>query len=379
VSLVVDEHRQYLADTARVDAFDRALKAVVRPGDVVLDLASGTGILGLLACRAGAGRVYAIEMEPIVELARQIASDNGFADRIVCIQAVSTRATLPEPVDLIVTDGAGRFGFEAGLLETLPDARRRFLKPGGRTIPSALTLWLAPVEADEPRAHVDFWAQPVQGLSFAAAHAIARSTGYPRHFTTHELLAEPAALMTLDPSRETPLLSGRVELRIRRDATLHGIGGWFSATLAPGVELTNAPDAPGRINRRNVFFPLHDPVIVAAGDRVTVSMRIRPASLLVGWHVEVRGGADGHLRHTTSASTFEGMLISREDMARTRPTFQPALTPAGLARRTVLDLCDGARSLADIEREMWHRHPALFRDRDAAAAFVAEVVTRYAT
>ena len=46
MSLVLDEHRAYLADTSRLDAFDAALRALVRPGDVVLDLASGTGILG---------------------------------------------------------------------------------------------------------------------------------------------------------------------------------------------------------------------------------------------------------------------------------------------------------------------------------------------
>src|SRR3954468_23179844 len=125
MSLVVDEHREYLADSVRVAAFDAALRALVRPGDVVLDLASGTGILGLLACRAGARRVYAIEMGSIAELARDIARANGFGDRFVAIQEVSTRATLPERVDLIVMDGAGRFGFDGGVVETLSDARRR--------------------------------------------------------------------------------------------------------------------------------------------------------------------------------------------------------------------------------------------------------------
>ena len=206
----------------------------------------------------------------------QIARDNGFGDRIVCIHELSTRASLPEPVDVIVTDGAGRFGFEAGLIETLSDARRRFLKPGGRVIPSGLTLSLAPVEAPEPWAQVDFWARPIRGLSFAAAHAIARSTGYPRHLQPDELLSEPAALAALDPSCDAAVITGRVEFEVRRSGTLHGIGGWFAAELAPGVLLTNAPGAANRINRRNVFFPLREPVPVHAGDRVSVSMHIRP-------------------------------------------------------------------------------------------------------
>src|SRR5688572_12456568 len=132
MSLIVDEHREYLADDARVSAFRHALQSVIRPGDVGLDLASGTGILGLLACQAGASRIYAIEAGEIASIAVAAAAENGYADRISVINEHSTRATLPERVDFVVTDMAGRFGFEAGLFELLRDAKRRFLKPGGR-------------------------------------------------------------------------------------------------------------------------------------------------------------------------------------------------------------------------------------------------------
>ena len=376
MSLVVDEHREYLADPVRVGAFDAALRAMVRPGDVVLDLASGTGILGLLALRAGAARLYAIESEPIAGLARRIARDNGLADRITILQTLSTRATLPEPVDLIVTDLAGRFGFEAGLIEVLADARQRFLKPGGRTIPSAVTLSVAPVEARDVRAQVDFWQAPIAGFSFAAAHAIARGTGYPRHLTPADLLAEPAVLATIDLAANADVISGRGAFIVQRAARLDGIGGWFAAALAPGVELTNAPGAAQRINRRNVFFPLRDSVAVLPGDAVAVSMVIRPEVLVVRWRVEVRRGAA--LLHTTASSTFEGMLLSQRDVNHTRPDSTPVLTASGQARRTVLDLCDGARTLREIETAVFEAHPALFRAHAQAAEFVAEVLTRYA-
>src|SRR5215218_7496786 len=77
VSLVVDEHRQYLDDRVRLAAFEAAIAEAVRPGDVVVDLACGTGILGMLACRAGAGRVYAIEDQGTIELARALYRANG--------------------------------------------------------------------------------------------------------------------------------------------------------------------------------------------------------------------------------------------------------------------------------------------------------------
>lgn len=376
MSLVLDEHRQYLADTARLDAFDAAIRSTVRPGDVVLDLASGTGILGLLACQAGARRVYAIEVGGIVELARELATANGYGDRIVAIYELASRAQLPERVDVIVTDGAGHFGFDAGIIENLSDARQRFLKPGGRIIPTSLTLSIAPVDAPEPLQQVGFWREPLRGLSFAPAAAIARNTGYPRHLQPHELAAPAADLLTFDPSVPARTLSARASFAVGRAARISGIGGWFAAELAPGITLTNAPGAANRINRNNIFLPLRESVGVGAGDVVNVSIFIQPAQLIVRWRVDI-ASADGTIRHATDACTFAGMLIPREDVARTRPGFQPTLTPAGRARKSVLDLCDGVRTIAEVESELLERHRDLFADRADAAAFVAEVVTRY--
>src|SRR5262249_369440 len=135
MSLVVDTHRQYLADDVRVSAFGRAISETVRPGDIVVDLGSGTGILGLLACPAGAGRVYAIEETGLIELARSVALANGVEDRIVFIQRCSSEVTLPERADVIMCDFIGGFGYDAALIEDGVDARNRFLAPGGRMIP----------------------------------------------------------------------------------------------------------------------------------------------------------------------------------------------------------------------------------------------------
>jgi hypothetical protein len=375
MSLVVDEHREYLADAPRIAAYRAALSAVVTPGSIGLDLASGTGILGLLACQAGAARIYALESGDIAGLAQQLAVENGFGDRITTIQEWSTRAELPERVDFVVTDLAGRFGFEAGLFELLDDARRRFLKPGGAIIPSAVTLWIAPVTCVEARGHVDFWTRPLHGLTFGAAHSIAKSTGYPRHLSTADLLAPPVVLASASLQETAETLSGRSEFTIDRAQQLDGIGGWFSATLADGVELTNAPGSAGRINRRNVFFPLRDAVAAQPGDRVTVSMFIRQAQLLVRWHVEVFRGEQR--LHATDTSTFSGMLLSPQSKARTLPGFTPRLTPAGLARRTVVDMCDGTHTVEEIERAMLERHPGVVRTAAEAAVFVAEVVSAY--
>ncbi|HEY7792050.1 MAG TPA: class I SAM-dependent methyltransferase [Vicinamibacterales bacterium] len=379
MSLILDEHREYLGDTHRLAAFSAAVAATVRPGAVVLDLGSGTGILSLLACRAGAARVYAVEFDAIIGLTRDICRDNGFADRVHFIHELSTRAALPERVDVVLTDQIGRFGFDAGLLAYLPDARARMLREDGVTIPRRLDLWIAPVTCPDGWARAAFWRTHPCGFELGAAARLARNTVYPVSLRSDQLLGAAQRLASVDPSVACDVIAGAVEMTIAAAGTLHGIGGWFSAELAPGISMTNDPLAPDRIARRQAWFPIDEPIDAKPGDRVRATVHIRPLDMVVSWHVRVErpGGTRspqlGDFRH----STFGGMLMAPELLARTRPDAQPTLSPAGEARRSVLELCDGGRTVAEIEAEVWRRHEPLFGSPDRAAAFVAEVITRY--
>jgi Ribosomal protein L11 methyltransferase (PrmA) len=375
MSLVVDEHRSYLVDRPRIDAFRRAIHQVVVPGAVVADVGSGSGILGLFACEAGAGRVYSIEASGMIELARAIAARNGFADRIRFIQRQSGEVELPEPVDVLVCDQIGHFGFEAGLFDFVTDARRRFLKAEGLMIPARVDLQIAPVADPELAAAVRFWCQRPAGFDMSPAHAWAASTGYPTKFEPSQCIGEPVVGASVDvPNITGDPLDLNVSLSISKRAVVDGLGGWFTAELAGGVALTNSPFSPDRIDRRNVYFPI-DPVAVEPGDSVAVRMRILPAAVVVSWRGEVTRA--GRTLAAFNRSTLGGMLLSRDDLAKQRTGYIPALTPRGRARLTVLELCDGSRPLAEIERALYERHRDLFATPAEAAVFAAEVVTRY--
>lgn len=374
MSLIVDEHRTYLSDRVRVAAFERAIRAIVRPGDVVVDLGSGTALLGMMACRAGARRVYAIEANGMIEVGRALAARNGADGQIVFVKGHSTEIVLPEPADVVVADFAGGMGFEAGLFPIYADAKR-FLRPGGRTIPSSITLAAAPVESEALAREAHYWSNGASGFDLRPVLRWSLNTGYPRVIDREHLLSDAAVRGEFDPGAGQPLLRLRGDLTIARRGTMHGIGGWFEAMLAEGVVLTNSPNASERIERRNVFFPLERAIPVDPGDRVGLHLRIRPDDLLVSWDVEIHTARGlERIRH----STLDGMLLSREDLQRQSPSLAPRLTPRGLARRTVLDLCDGARALKEIEREVYDRHRSVFASCGEAQAFVAEVITRYA-
>lgn len=377
MSRVIDQHRLYLSDRARVSGFASAIAEVVKPGDVVLDLASGTGILGLLACRAGAARVYAIDGGGMAQPARAIARENGLDGRIQIINGFSLHVDLPERADVLLTDQIGRFGFEAGAVELIADARRRLLKPDARLVPSRIDLLVAPVEAPDVADAIEFWSGRPAGFDMTPLRDMAANSGHPRTLDAEDLLGTPAVGGTIDLSADVSSFAVSADVAITRAGTLDGIGGWFSAALSPHVTLSNAPLAADRIARRGVVFPIRRSVAVTAGDRVSVRMRIRPADLLVRWTVRLFRGGAAEASERFDGSTLTGMLLEPTHLHRTDPDYVPNLTARGKARLSVLALCDGRRALAAIEREVYDRHPALFLDRGEAAVFVAEVVTGY--
>ena len=340
MSIEVDEHRALLADPVRVEAYRRALHQVVGPSSVVADIGSGSGILGMLACEAGAARVYSIEGGAIIQLARQVSKANGFEGRQIFVSGMSNEIMLPEPVDVIVCDQIGHFGCEAGLLEFFADARDRYMKPDGIMIPSRLDLLMAPIEEPEVHGWVAFWRGKPGGFDFTPAHSWSSNTGYPKKLVAEQLLGNPVVAFSIELTTVADeMYAGQAVLPIARAGRLHGLGGWFRAQLSPSVTLTNSPVETPSIGRRNAVFPIDEPVDVSAGDEVRVAVSFRAPEVLVNWNVEI--WSDGARKAASRHSTFRGMLISREDLSRMKPDFPPTLTERGRARKTVLDLCDG--------------------------------------
>ncbi|RYE99734.1 MAG: methyltransferase domain-containing protein, partial [Oxalobacteraceae bacterium] len=143
-----------LRDTERNERYRVAIERMVRPGDRVLDIGTGTGLLAMIAARAGAAHVWTCEAVPaLADMARDVIALNGLADRITVIAKRSTDldpvADLGGPVDALISEVIASDIIGENMLPTVQDAAHRLLKPGGPMLPLGGDVVIA--LADVPR------------------------------------------------------------------------------------------------------------------------------------------------------------------------------------------------------------------------------------
>lgn len=140
------EQEFMLADKTRVNTYRKAIFRYIKPGDIVVDVGTGTGILSFFAAQKGAKKIYAIDHAGIISTAKRVAEFNQL-DNIEFIKAHSTKFHIDSPADVIVHEQMGNFLFDEHMVENICDLRDRLLKKRGRIIPGEFELFLEPVKA----------------------------------------------------------------------------------------------------------------------------------------------------------------------------------------------------------------------------------------
>ena len=258
-----------IADRARTRPYVAALRQAVTPDSVVLDLGIGaTGFFAMLACRFGARRVFAIEIDDAIAVARQVVAANGFSDRIEFIQGHSREIALPERADVIISDLHGVLPLNDDAIATLIDARKRLLAPGGRLIPARETLWVAGVDApDLYDVHTKRWDATDYDLELEPAREISLNRVTRGLARLNQVRLEPRFWTTLDYATiEDPNARGRFEWVVNEAATIHGLCVWFDAELGEGVGFSNRPGEPETVFGTG-FLPLRRPGLLEPGDQ----------------------------------------------------------------------------------------------------------------
>jgi protein arginine N-methyltransferase 1 len=374
-------HGCFIADRIRMDAYEAALRQAVKPGMVVLDIGTGTGILAMLACRFDARRVYAIESSDCIQVARDLAASNGYADRITFIQGLSAQVTLPERADVIVSDLHGVLPFFRDHIPSIIDARRRFLAPGGVLIPGKETCWAAVVEASGLHAEYTApWDDNGLGFDMSAARRLMTNTWRKARMEREQLVTDPHRWATLDYAAvEGPDIKAEMTWTAVRAGTAHGLCVWFDAMLGNGAAFTNAPGAPETIYG-SAFFPWSAPVCLSVGDTVSAVLQgdLIGEDYVWRWLTRVLDqGRSDRIKAAFNQSTFYGEPLSPATLRKRAAGYSPKLNEDGEIDALVLGLMSSSAPLQEIAREVSSRFPARFPRWQDALTRAGELSQKY--
>jgi predicted nicotinamide N-methyase len=298
-------HVRMLNDRVRTTRFLAAIDRVVRDGDVVVDIGTGTGILAIAAARAGARHVYAIEEGSIGEAAKDMFAANGLADRITLIRGRSTQIDLPERADVLVSEILGNDIFDESILETTRDANERLLKPAARLVPARLRVFALPLEVPREEfiktcfvpENLELWRSQYQ-IDFDSLSR--RPYGHPAisrrpHVVGNwRRLAPPVLLMEIDlssPNRTD--LDASMGCTLEADGLVSGVLVYFEADLAPGVALSIDRDRNALESWKTLVWLLPDAIRVTIGSSIEFRYSFRGGSKLTVGKIPTASSATG--------------------------------------------------------------------------------------
>jgi len=269
-------HIPMINDDERNAAYARAVERAVRPGDLVFEIGTGSGLVAMMAARAGAGLVVTCEAVPILaEVAKATVARNGYSDRIKVLSKRSTQVTLgedmPQKADVFMSELINIGMLAPNMLPIIQHARANLVKPDARIIPEAAVVWGQMMQCDHlarinPVRHID-------GFDLSAFDAF-RSPGYaqldlgadPHHMLSHRFRALDFDFrVDMREADLHPLAVIATETGI-----CHGIAFWFDLVLdAETIYRSESRSRTNHWKQAMHFFP--EPVPVKPGDRLDIA------------------------------------------------------------------------------------------------------------
>jgi len=245
-------HHLMLRDRARNEAYRRAIEENKEAfqGKVVLDVGTGTGLLAMLAARAGAKTVYAVEASGMASVAQLLVERNGFSGRVQVFRGRMEEVELPSKVDIIVSEWMGFYLLHESMLGSVLYARDQWLNEGGLLFPSNARIFLAAVNLEAyHQENFAFW-EDICGLDYSALIPAYRAqlmaqpeitrTVERDQLLSHPFLIKEINLLSVNPTHLRQI-KRNFELPILRDEVMHGFCMWFDVTFDPSHTFKRSP------------------------------------------------------------------------------------------------------------------------------------------
>lgn len=248
-SLAPAWHFAIVHDQIRNDAYEAALRAAIRPGCKVLEIGAGTGLLAMMAARAGAGTVISCEADPaIAAAARDVVAANGLSDRVTILAKHSSELDLESDLggraDVLVSEIVSNDLLGQGALPVMTHVVPAFLKPGASVIPARGEIRVALARDSQwdslrmgevsgfDLSAFDRFSPPVIEIAAGAARL--------------ELLSDPAVLFAFDFASGGPFGGEPVEVSLcSKGGRVNGVVQWIALDLDGDVSYESRP-AHGR-------------------------------------------------------------------------------------------------------------------------------------
>ncbi|RYD65081.1 MAG: hypothetical protein EOP58_08300 [Sphingomonadales bacterium] len=260
-------------DLGRNDAYEQALLRAIRPGSRVLEIGTGTGLLAMMAARAGA-TVVTCEADPaIAATACDVIAANGYADKITVVNKHSTELDPERDVgglaDILVSEIVSNDLLSEGVLPAHEDAVARLLAPDGVVIPPRGTIRIGLARDLRDRAPRLYEAS---GFDLRAFNRLAAPNESVRVGMDQVALRSDATdLFSFDFATAEPRKAERRELElVSQGGRIDGVVQWIALEMDAVGRYENKPESGAVSCWGALLWRFPSPIETAPGDRITV-------------------------------------------------------------------------------------------------------------
>lgn len=310
----LSQQQNMMQDYIRTSTYQRAILNNMEDfkDKVVLDVGAGSGILSFFAVQAGARKVFAVEASSMAKHAECLVYHNKVSDKVVVIPGKIEEITLPEPVDVIVSEPMGYMLFNERMLETYLHAKK-WLKPQGKMFPTRGDLHIAPFSDTclymEQLNKANFWyQQSFHGVDLSSLREAAVKEYFRQPvvdtFDVRICLAK-SLRHTVDFERATESDLHCIEIPLQfsllQSGELHGLAFWFDVAFAGSVQtvwLSTGPTQP-LTHWYQVRCLLESPLFVQRGQRLGGRVVLR-SNRRQSYDVDIELELEGGLRASNS-------------------------------------------------------------------------------
>ncbi len=284
-------HGPMLRDELRNAAYAAGIAALA-PGRTVLDIGTGSGLLAMLAARAGALHVYACELDQrLAVTAHEIIAANGLADRITVLPIHSDKLDcerdLAGGVDLVISEIFSDDLLGEGVLPSLGDVRRRLCLPGARFLPARAAIRVALVGSGANSASGRFGQiGTIEGFDLSLLN---------RHISSHkrfamnsgefELRSDAADLLAFDFADPHDATDETRIILASHGGPVSGVVQWIQFQTAADHVYENMPQSAAKSHWRLMYHAFDKPIDTLRGQNVAVHAWRNEQTLLV-WGAE---------------------------------------------------------------------------------------------